>query len=484
MRNRAYKIILVLLLIVTLLRYYFGVYEELSKTSLSLTLVTVLLATLVYFIGREEEYDNLKNNFFQISIIFVIGFIIVHFFEYLAFVTGEHLSIVDVDFIDSSYVNGAAMVSCACLIAYYLGASYVNTPFSRQERLYTSNTFFLECVMLLSVIVFYFSAGEDYFEGGYGEAMNLTGVSLFTQISQTCIVGSAVACSAVVIYRNTPTDIKDYIQQFSIIYYIAILSYCFLVLKSGDRGPLIHCFICYLTPFFYVGKKKIKLFFAIILLCSGALFMSLLGTVRAMDGSLNMEKMVEAQEFRNERFADDNIIFSSTSELSNVVRSYHVLYYFSETNFIVYGAGFVNQILGIIPGLRYVLYPLLGIDDAEITTAHISTILLQEDHGMGSTCVADTYFNFGAYGTIIIFLFVGVLFRKMDISAYSDLEKMSPFVVCATICYLMYAIYIGRGYLFSPVNVLAYSWALFMINDRIGSIMLSAQEANNQEMLI
>lgn len=468
MKNKLCVIILGVLLIVTIIRYIFGVYGPLSKGSLSLTLVTVLLGTFVYFIVRNEQFQNLKRNFFQISTVFVIGFIIVHFFEYLAFVTGEHISIKDIEFVDSSYVNGAAMVSCACLIAYYLGASFAKEGFTIQKKnFHTSKMFFLEIIMLMSLIVFYFSAGEDYFNGGYNDAMNITGMSIFAQISQTCIVGCAVACSVVVVYRNAHIGLMNYIRQFSILYYLTLFMYCLLVLKSGDRGPLIHCFLCYWAPFFFLGKKKIGILLAIILLCTGALFMSLLGTMRNMDGSLSLDKMVEAQEFRNDRFADDNIIFTSTSELSNVVRAYHVLYYFSETRFIVYGAGFVNQILGVIPGLRYILYPMLGIDDTEITTANISTMLLQQDHGMGSTCVADTYFNFGAYGTIFIFFFVGMLFRKMDISAYNRIEQMRPFVVCSIICYMMYAIYIGRGYLFSPVNVLAYSWALFIMNDKI-----------------
>lgn len=455
------------LLILTIFRYIVAYYEPLSVRSLSLTLVTVFLATFIFFFVRREKILYLRNNFFQITTIFVIGFIIVHFFEYLAYVTGEHTQIKDIEFVDSSYVNGAAMVSCACLIAFYIGAVYAKQQFRIKERSYSKNCLFLDFIMFISLLVFYFSAGDDYFEGGYGEAMNVTGMSLFAQISQTFIVASSVAHSAIIIYKNNRQDIKGYVREFSVLYYISVFSYCLLVLKSGDRGPLIHLFLCYWIPYFYVGKRKIKFFFAIVLLSAGALFMSLLGTVRAMDGSLNIDKVVEAQKFRNERYADDNIVFTSTAELSNVVRAYHVLYYFAETKFIVYGAGFVNQVLGIVPGLRYVLYPLIGIDDTEITTAHISTILLQQDHGMGSTCVADTYFNFGAYGTIIVFFFVGIIFRKMDVSAYHSLEKMSPFVVCTIICYMMFAIYIGRGYLFSPINILAYSWALFMINNKI-----------------
>ena len=458
------------LLVLTIFRYIAGYYEPLSKRSLSVTLITVLISTIIYFFVRKEKIKSLKNNFFQITTIFVVGFIIVHFFEYLAYVTGEHIQIKDIEFVDSSYVNGAAMVSCACLITFYIGALSSKLLFSVKERSYCNNCGVLDIIMFLSLIVFYFSAGENYFDGGYGEAMNVTGMSLFAEISQTIIIASAVARSATIIFKNNRKDLKEYIREFSILYYISVFSYSLLVLKSGDRGPLIHLFLCYWIPFFYVGKRKIKLIFAIVLLCIGALLLSLLGTVRAMDGSLSVDKVVEAQKFRNERYADDNIVFTSTAELSNVVRAYHVLYYFSETKFIVYGAGFVNQILGIVPGLRYILYPIIGVDDTEITTARISTILLQQDHGMGSTCVADTYFNFGAYGTIVVFFFVGFLFRKMDISAYDRLEKMSPFVVCTIICYMMFAIYIGRGYLFSPINILAYSWALFFINNKIGKI--------------
>ena len=467
MKNNKCIIILAVLLIITISRYISGYYGILSKGSLSTTLVTVLLATITYYYVRKETVNELKNNFFQISTIIVVGFILVHFIEYLAFVTGEHQSIIDIEYIDSSYVNGAAMVSCACLITYYIGAALAKRKFSFKEKKHSSNMFFLESFMLLSVFVFYISAGEDYFKGGYVEAMNVTGMSLFAQVSQTCIIGAAVACSVVVIYRNKPMGIKDYIKNFSFVYYIALFSYCLLVLTSGDRGPLIQCFLCYWIPYIYVGKRKVKVLLAVILLSFGALFLSLLGTVRSMEGSLSMEKMVEAQELRNERFADDNIIFASTAELSKVVRSYHVIYHFAETRFIVYGAGFANKILGIIPGLRYVLYPILGIDDAAISASRLSTLLLQKDHGMGCTCVADTYFNFGAYGTIIVFFFVGLLFRKMDISAYKDLRKMSPFVVCSIVCYMMFAIYIGRSSLFTPINILAYSWALFMVNDMI-----------------
>lgn len=468
MKNTVCKTILVFLLIVTVYRYVNSYYETLSKWSLTLTLSTVLFSSIIFLLLKNENQQELKGNYYQISTIFVIGYIIVHFFEYLAFVIGEHTSIIDIEFVDPSYVNGAALVSCACLISFYIGSLFVKSGFSDKVKNRTvSSGNLLEYIMIVSIIVFYVSAGDAYFSGGYGEAMNETGMSLFAELSQTIIVGAIVARSAIIVYNNKHTTFITYTRQFSLLYYISIFTYCYLVLISGDRGPILQCAICYVTPYFFVGKRKLKAKYAVAFLCFGALLFSLLGTVRSMEGSLNMDKVVEAQKFRNERYADDNIIFTSTAELSNVVRAYHVIYYFSETKYIVYGAGFINQFLGVIPGLRFLVYPLLGINDTEITTARLSTVLLKQDHGMGSTCVADTYFNFGFYGSVIVFFFVGVLFRKMDISAYKNLNRQNPFVVCATICYMMFAIYIGRGYLSSPINILAYSWILFVLNERI-----------------
>lgn len=457
-------LLLVVLLITTLSLYLLESNTPLSKYNLSITL-SIVSGALVVFGLCKEDIDLLKSNFLKISTMFIIGFVLVHFFEYLAYIVGEHEKIIDIEYIDSNYVNEAALCSCACLIVFLIGYLYENKPFKNVTIKRKHNKFLLEWLMLLCLIVFYYSAGSHYFHGGYGDVLNNIGLSLPAILSQTLLQASQITIAIVVIHNsNIKLTIKEYVNQYSFIYYVTLTIYTYLVISSGDRGPLFQVGICYITPFFIINKSKLKLLPAVFLISGAALFFALLGTVRAMDGDLSITKIENAQKFRSQRFEGNNVIFTSTAELSNVVRAYHVLYYYSKEYGYIYGLGFGNQLLGIIPGLRLLIYPLFGIDDKEVTTAIITTKLLNKDHGMGSTCVGDTFFNFGLIGTLIIFFVFGMFVRKMDLSSFINIGSINPFWSCTIITYFMFAIYIGRGYLSSPINLLAYSYALYCLN--------------------
>lgn len=448
-------LLLINLLIITILRYYFEDNTPLSKASLSATLITVLVATIVYF-SNFEKNRLLRFNFLTLSFMIVVGIIIVHFFDYLAFVVGEHDTIKDVHFIDINYVNTAALCSCASLICFMIGYIAVHKGLKKHRFICPTKARLLEWLMPVFLIVFYVNAGDVYFKGGYGEISNSTGLPLLATLSQTFFISCQIAISVIVMYQRKK-GLRQYIRSYSLIYYLSLLCYAYLVLSSGDRGPLFQTSICYAAPYFFINSLRLKPIPGFFLLCSAALVLALLGTVRNFDGDLNLAKLKESQEFRTERFQDENIIFTSTAELSNCVRAYHVLYYYCRTEGCIYGLGLLNQILGLIPGLRYILYPLIGIDADTVTTAVITTQLLFQDHGMGSTCIGDIYFNFGFSGTLIVFVLFGAFIRKMDLTIYSDYRIVHPFWVCLILSYFMFGIYIGRGYLTSSVNVFAYS---------------------------
>jgi len=461
-RNKT-LLLLAIMLVITLYSYFHVSYTPLSKQKLAIALFFTLITLSIYAFSKERTF-YLKSNYFKISTIFVIGYVLVHFFEYLAYVVGAHDKIIDIEYVDSKYINEAAFFSCACLAVYFMGYVFEMKPFKSQKS-YKSNSIFLEFFMLICLVIFYFSAGSYYFNGGYGDVLNNIGLSLPAILSQTSLQASQVAIAMIVVYnRQKKLSVIDYIKQFSFIYYFTLLLYSYLVMSSGDRGPLFQAGICYITPYFLINKIKLKPIPAAILISVSALFFALLGTVRAMDGGLSVEKFEKAQEFRSQRFEGESIVFTSTAELSNVVRAYHVLYDFTREHGTIYGLGLGNQLLGIIPGLRLLIYPLFGIDDKEVTTAVVTTNLLDKDHGMGSTCVGDTLFNFGIWGTLPIFFLFGMFVRKMDLSSYENINCLNPFWCCTIITYFMFAIYIGRGYLTSPINLLAYSWFFFLLN--------------------
>lgn len=453
----------VILLIISIFRFYFEYYSFLSIESLSFTLITVAIVIFV-FLFRRDPYPLLRKNYLKISTLFIVSYVLVHFFEYLALVLKEQDRILGVEFIDVNYVNSAAICSLCLFLIFLIGYCVTNTGFSANYCFKGSySKKFLEYAMLLSLIVFYFSAGPSYLNGGYNEMMNQEGgMPLFAILSQAFLRASQIACSVILIYKFNDLTWFQYLRSYSWIYYLSLLIYCFLVLVSGDRGPLFQTVLCYVVTFFIINRYKLRLVIAFICICLAAFILSFLGFMRVMEGDFSMEKIENVHIDRSQRLEGKNPIFSSTAELSKVVGSYHVLYYYTNEYGINYGLGFVDQLLGIIPGLRYLLYPFFGIEVS--STAASITQIMGSDHGVGTTCVADTYFNFGFLGSLFIFFVFGVVIRKMDINSYNRIQQCHPFIICLILSYFSSAITIGRATFFTPFNVLAYSYVFFYIN--------------------
>lgn len=229
---------------------------------------------------------------------------------------------------------------------------------------------------------------------------------------------------------------------------------------SGDRGPILYIGIIYVVPYYIINKKKLNLLTCIVGLIFAATTISLLGTVREMSGDLSLTKIVEAQQYRKSNLDGENLLFANTSELSNVVRAYHVLYYYADSIGVFYGLGLINQLLGIIPGLRYFLYPLLGIDDSVINSSILSTQLLNSDHGMGSTCLGDIYINLGFFGSMFFSIIFGAVLRKVDVSLYEIGHLSNTFLSLFCLSVLSFAIYIGRATYFVPLGLSFYAWII------------------------
>ena len=116
--------------------------------------------------------------------------------------------------------------------------------------------------------------------------------------------------------------------------------------------------------------------------------------------------------------------------------------------------------MGIIPGLKYFLYPLLGIDDSVINSSILSTQLLNSDHGMGSTCLGDIYINLGFFGSMFFSIIFGAVLRKVDVSLYEIGHLSNTFLSLFCLSVLSFAIYIGRATYFVPLGLSFYAWII------------------------
>lgn len=465
LRNKIVNIILSFIFIISLFRYYNAKNTDLSNENLSVTLLMVLCAFCVFGF-RKEKYDILKGNYLKPSLIFFVGFVLVHFFEYLAYVIGVYEHIKGVEFVNSSIINEASICSLSSLLMLLLGYNLFNC---KSKSVYHKNLMMkyfglskiLDFLLMLSVILFYIYTDDYYFRGGYGEILNGEGLPLISEITQKVIHACQLGyCVDKAFTMGNGASLKKYVFSYSAIYYISMLFYFILVLMSGDRGPILYIGIIYVVPYYIINKKKLNLLTCIVGLIFAATTISLLGTVREMSGDLSLTKIVEAQQYRKSNLDGENLLFANTSELSNVVRAYHVLYYYADSIGVFYGLGLINQLLGIIPGLRYFLYPLLGIDDSVINSSILSTQLLNSDHGMGSTCLGDIYINLGFFGSMFFSIIFGAVLRKVDVSLYEIGHLSNTFLSLFCLSVLSFAIYIGRATYFVPLGLSFYAWII------------------------
>lgn len=450
----------------------FGV--EMSKSSLLQTVITSFVVVFLLFVFKDKD-ECLRGNYLRISHVFVAGYVVVHFFAYAAYLFTDVDFIIGSNFVNPKIINEAAINSLCSLIAYVLG--YILT-YKRKWKPSEINGRFInyDILALFFIVVFCVTIDKRYFQGGYNEILNQEGgLSVITSLSQQLVIASFVASSISKALQYRSLSVLAYVKCYSFIYYLSLLLYLFLVASSGDRGPLIQLSMCYFATYFIINRKKFTLAKAVPLMIVAIFALNFIGVYRENSGGVNSDNMKEANSAMTEKLSGGNILFSSTMELSNVVRSYNVIYEDTRVHGTISGIGFIDQMLGFFPGLRpYVIYPIFKYDKGkrEIDTNYLSTRLLNSDHGMGTSCCADIFYNFGFWGTVVIFFLFGVLSKRMDLELYSKNHNILAYAFA--INYLMLAVYLGRGKLLSPLNISIYSFLFIYI-----SILLSKKRKTN-----
>ena len=437
------------------------VSKSFSPLGLHVTALTAISAFVISLFS-EKKGSKLRFNFLSSSILVSISILIVNFFDYWQYSLGFSDNIHGIDAVGYQVINKASLSALCIYISFLVGGTYGNKifPERKSNNPISVPTKYLEILMLISLLVFYFSTDNYFFHGGYGEIMNSVGISPLSQISLTLIQSFQLSISVIIIYRQRSCNFREYLRCYSPIYYVTLLIFYYLIISAGERGFLIYTGVVFLLTYYVINHKAIKTRTMIILGVMAVLMLNVLGVLRALDGDLSGEKVKQAYAINEERNSD-NIFFSSTSELSDVVQTYHVIYAFVDQYTVLYGIGIADQCLGIIPGLRFFLYPLLGIDQTQFSSTALSTRILDKEVGMGTTCVADIYLNVGLIGSLLVFFFIGIFLKRMDRSLYYSSPNFV--VMILAIQYVSYGIYIGRSTLLIPINTCAYAILIVFI---------------------
>lgn len=443
--------------------------------------ISYVIFIILFFILRKEDVSNLDGQMVKHSSIFLLGFIIVHFQFYLDFVLG-FLSKSDFRiWIEHKVVLKSFILSICGLLSFLIGYEIVKTnKLAKHIEDIKENfsTSFLSYFSLIFLLAFYATVDPRYLLGFYGQ-VELSPEANYAQF------GFQVVTFAVLIQNvrnafgkeNTNTiTFKKYIfsTQGSFISSI-ILIYLLSVLLSGDRGPLISMSLCYLAGYLFLTKFKFKkpIFFGGILL--GAFLVTMLGQVRLMDKNISfVERLIMAisgEGVVSPVIGESRSILPQTKELATSVRTLHLATsYVPENHNFMYGRFQVQQILGIIPfGTEFKNLLFDDLSYQYTGSGQFVTWVEQGDrrfYGLGTTCIADFYLDFGLFGVIFGMFFFGIMIRKSELAIYENrLPSISLHVF--SFVYLAFSLYISRSTVLFNLKLCAFIIIVMILNKYI-----------------
>lgn len=468
MIKSSYTIVNILILIVIqaygIISYYATEYGTISIFSLLESIGLAMISSMIYMYSKDNR--SIRGQSFTICNLFLISFFIVHFFSPMSYSLNITDYIKNMQKFDTNYLNAGIRAASCMYTAAILGIITTQTPFKKGIKIKFSFNIgkVLTFLMSLFLIIFYIFTDKRYFQtGGNGLVLNQIGWNPLGYVAQTSFIACFIGNIIFRIYKFKSLSVAQYLKSFSVFFYIISIIYLYLVLSSGDRGPILDLSLSFFAGYIFINKIKVNKSVFIIGTISCALFLSFLGFLRVGSNDLSFTKMFQASENLVEYYTEKNTLFTSTEELSGVVGSYQVIYEYVEEQDCVYCIGIVNQILGIVPGLRPILYSVINFNPENYGTAYLATSLMSADHGMGTTCAAEIYFNVKFIGSLIIFFLFGIFIKKLDLTAYEDSPKLILFIF--GFCYLIKAIYIGRSSIFEPLNLCIYTYVYLTLTN-------------------
>lgn len=449
---------LFLLLIVTAIYFIFSNYINVSYY-IPLISFIIILSTILFSI--REKSKCLRKNFLTTTFLFLLSFLIVHFQLYLDYSLGLRSDLSLSYYLDYNILPKSISIVAIALNCFYIGNIYstLNTPspsLVKHNKYHEFSDIFLFTLTVSFFLMFLYVTPMEYFQGSYGKASEIGGVSNLQQKSNHYFLISAWAYIISRAIKNTSRKInfREFIISLGLPFLCVLLPYYFLIILSGDRGPIIYTTVITYGAYLVTQQKSLNFKKMILIVVIAGSFIQFLGYFRVTDGSVPISERIESTFVVKERLDSRNetTISPPTLELAASLRAYHAAVMDQEYNDKLYGMTHLGSIIGIIPGLGQLLMSLTSLDFS--SSAVYITEKMGADHGMGTTVLADIYLNYGILGVVLVFYFFGYLFANLDYRAYSDFKNESLFFKVLFLVYLSYGIYIGRAtFLFVFIDV-------------------------------
>ena len=425
--------------------------------------VLFIFTTFYLFLSQ-----NNKVQYFRFSLLFLLGFLVVHFQLYFDYLIGNHtLAIMKMFKINSVGMQGFYLAIIATFAFYfgYITFQYIKKNIAKRKIIKSKyyRVFFLKAI-LTSLFLTYFSTSDfDYFKGNYGKVPNTSIASYIEYFLTLTIVAYIIVVSINLKENYIKKKLLVYLKAFDYKILIIIAIYLSSVISSGDRGSIFLIAMSLFLGYIYSSNKIIPVFYIVGIGIVGILILFIIGISRETRGTSNMslQKLQTAKKIASTTKGHQSIS-PYTYELSRSLRAYHGSILYVNDNGLSYGVVNLYQISGVIPGLGRLFKTIADKSEWELVSSKIITEYLhgyKASHGLGTTTISDIYMDFGLPGIVIIFLLFGTFVRLIDENLNSK-THLKLINICFLFGFTMYAVYIGRA---SMAGIFRHSIIIYLI---------------------
>ncbi|CAM4054951.1 O-antigen polysaccharide polymerase Wzy [Gillisia hiemivivida] len=415
-------------------------------------------SVVLYFFANRKKIQN----WFRVEIIFLLGFIIVHF-QWPVMYVFSNISTDIANYniwVDEQYVNFGTWLSAVGGMAFLLGLSFIKRkkiekPFGYHFK-YSKLLYFTVFLFIL----FLLTAGREFLSGGIYKGTDErnygSGIAAYLQLLfSICII----VLTFFVIFEfkdRYKGNLLQWVLGLDKVYLVLSLVYILVFLAIGDRGgPLALIITFSILIGYFVRPIKLKEF--VITCILGSFLMTIIGIGRAINSNTN----VVIAGYNNLEISSG---YDITLNLANSVRVvYKSVSEIPKNHDFFYGKLWLGGFLSPIPFAQSIYLDLTQDNPYELSSAEYITYLQYGKNptsGEGTSVIADIYLNFGVGGVFFFMFLFGILTKKADNSLkYPDnINWILMAVIIAS-----FSFYLGRGSIVMMLRPLIWSLAITLL---------------------
>ncbi len=465
--------IMLLVFFITVGAMYFIAPPLPDHSFLTVILSIMVISVLAFLYLQKLSYGHVK--WVSPAVLFLLGFVIVHFqmFFYLLFGLELRSHLFDFVWASASVINKSAALSCTGMLAFMQGYLFTRVkPGSSGPkdspliRFYSkkNNSVFLIILAWMAYLALFLYDG-DYRGGSYPLTNNVS--RFISMLFNTFLVASIVVRLLPLNSRESVVNLPTYLSTLGAPVLVLTVWHMLFSLYVGDRGPVI-AYGIFAGGLFFFKYKNVKLYQFIVLILFGATFLTLIGKARRADqekGVLSYLPVVAKDNSLSNRF-ESSVPLEQTVELALSVRCVnHVLDAVPKKYDYHLGFFQLKQILSVVPGGSSLFLMVTEKDEIHDGSSMFVSYLIQGrniKYGDGTTVIADIYLDFGFAGVVIMLLLFGLFIRKGENALLNGTGSL--FLWLAILLYFAYGVYTGRSTLLFQLERMVMAYVVIMIN--------------------